>query len=78
MARCCQLDCLLLHLHAVAPCVMFAVLSKHVPVGMPSDLKRFSDVAIKANVLLQCHFSRQPLSSELRYSMHAVSLLVFV
>jgi pre-mRNA-splicing helicase BRR2 len=45
---------------------MLESLAKHVPVAMPATMKRFSDVAIKANVLLQCHFSRRPLTSELK------------
>lgn len=46
---------------------MLESLAKHVPVAMPATMKRFSDVAIKANVLMQCHFSRRPLTSELKY-----------
>lgn len=36
---------------------------------MPTNMKRFSDVAVKANVLLQCHFSRRPLPSDLRMDL---------
>lgn len=39
-------------------------LAKHLPQGLPNDTK-FDDAAIKALVLLQTHFSRQPLPSDL-------------
>ena len=49
-------------------------LAKHVPLSMPQQMKRFSDVAIKANVLLQSHFSRRPLTAELRSVIAGVLL----
>lgn len=62
--------CALVVLFTSAPslmCSSWAALAKHLPIALPGAVKRFADVHVKANVLLQCHFSRRPLPSELRY-----------